>query len=61
MKIHLLSMTFSFFSDYQVLPGYQGLSLVPDYLRIFADVIVYIFSLAYELTHGRRRRLHIYK
>ena len=59
MKIHLVSMTFSFFQDYQVLPGYQGLSLVPDYLRIFADIIVYIFLISNELTRGRRRRVLI--
>ena len=30
----LLSMTFSLFSNYQVLQDYQGLSLVPDYLSL---------------------------
>ena len=45
MKIYLLSIEFSLFSDYQVLPGYL-FSLVPDYLRNFVDVIVHIFVIS---------------
>ena len=49
-KVYLLSITFSLFSDYQALPGYQGLCLVPDYLRIFPDVIIRIFLIGISVN-----------